>query len=44
MNLVGNIAPPAVGVLLCAIAYVSVRRAYQKGRDPVPPPKHEPAE
>lgn len=30
MSLVANIAPPAVGVLICAIAYVSVRRAHRK--------------
>ena len=46
MSMVANIAPPAVGVLLCAIAYVSVRRAYRKGREavPAPAPKVGPAE
>lgn len=46
MSLVANIAPPAVGILVCAIAYVSVRRGYRKGREvaPLPAPKAEPAE
>lgn len=43
MDLIGNIAPIAVGLLACAVAWVSVRRAYRKASDrpsaptPVPP-------
>ena len=46
MSLVANITPPAVVALVCAIAYVSVRRAYRKAHDavPAPGPKAEPAE
>jgi hypothetical protein len=46
MSLVANIAPPAVGILVCAVAYISVRRAYRKGRDvvPAPAPRIGPAE
>ena len=46
MSLVANITPPAVVALVCAIAYVSVRRAHRKGRVvvPAPGPKAEPAE
>jgi hypothetical protein len=35
MSLVANIAPPAVCILVCVIAYVSVRRAHRKGREAV---------
>jgi len=46
MSLVANIAPPAVGVLVCIVAYVSVRRGHRKGRDvaPLSERKAEPAE
>jgi hypothetical protein len=46
MSLAGNIAPVIGGVVICAIAYVSVRRGHRKGRDVVPAPagKVEPAE
>lgn len=46
MSLAGNIAPVVVGVLFCAIAYVSVRAGHRKGRDAasVPGQKAEPAE
>lgn len=30
MDLIANIAPVAVGLLACAIAWISVRRAYSK--------------
>ena len=33
MDLIANIAPVAVALLVCAIALVSVRRAYRKGTD-----------
>ena len=33
MDLIGNIAPIAVGLLACAIAWVSVRRAYRKASE-----------
>jgi hypothetical protein len=36
MSLAGNIAPVVGGVLVCAIAYVSVRRGHRKGRDVAP--------
>lgn len=36
MSLVANIAPPAVTLLVCVVAYISVRRAHRKGRDPAP--------
>lgn len=44
MSLVANITPPAVAVLVCVIAYVSVRREHRKGRDIVPAPEPGPAE
>lgn len=46
MNLIANIAPPAVVILVCVIAYISVRHAHRKGREvgPAPTPKAEPAE
>jgi hypothetical protein len=43
-NLAGNIAPVIGGILICAIAYVSVRRAHRKGREPAPAPESRPAE
>jgi|GEM_PF-4865705 len=33
MDLIVNIAPVAVALLVCAIAWVSVRRAYRKASD-----------
>jgi len=42
MSLVANIAPPAVGLLVCAIAYVSVRREHRKGRNAARPPAPQP--
>jgi hypothetical protein len=46
MSLVANIAPPAVVVLVCMVAWVSIRREHRKGRDvaPVPAPGAGPAE
>ncbi len=46
MSLVANITPPAVGVLVCILAYVSVRRAHRKSREvaPLSARKAEPAE
>jgi hypothetical protein len=42
MSLVANIAPPAAVLLVCAVAWVSVRRGHRKGREAVPAPAPEP--
>jgi hypothetical protein len=46
MSLVANIAPPTVVLLVCVVAYISVRRGHRKGRDraPLTGQKAEPAE
>jgi hypothetical protein len=36
MGLIANIAPVAVALLVCAIAWVSVRRAYRKASETSP--------
>jgi hypothetical protein len=39
MDLVVNIAPVAGALLVCAIAWISVRRAYRKASAPPPAPR-----
>jgi hypothetical protein len=41
MDLIANIAPVAVALLVCAIAWVSVRRAYRKASALPPAPRPE---
>ena len=41
MDLIVNIAPVAGALLVCAIALVSVRRAYRKGAAVSPAPRPE---
>jgi hypothetical protein len=41
MDLIVNIAPVAVALLVCAIAWVSVRRAYRKALDMRSAPRPE---